>query len=127
MPSEPGKPVAGRRARTLDWINDILDNVTLIQDLVRRETLESFVANKERIYAVKFALIVISEAARRLPKDIHARHADIPWRQVKDLRNAFTHEYHTINLARLWRTASENLDVLKRAMVDERRRYRRSG
>lgn len=126
MPSNGGNPPRRVRVtpldRALDWIQDILKNISLIQTLVRGETFESFAANVERTYAVEFALVVISEASRRLPNEILVRHRDIPWRKVKGLRDVITHEYHGIDLLRVWHTATKELEALKRAMSSENRK-----
>jgi len=108
-----------RDDRVRGWISDILRNIEIINRVVADETRASFVSKIDRSYAVQYALIVISEASRRLPAELKARHRDLPWRQIADLRNAYTHEYHRIDPARIWRTATEALPPLEAAMRKE--------
>jgi uncharacterized protein with HEPN domain len=119
------RAVAGapsRDDRVHGWISDILQNIEIINRVVAAETRDSFISKIDRSYAVQYALIVISEASRRLPAELKARHRDLPWRQIADLRNAYTHENHRIDPARIWRTATEALRPLEKAMRAERDR-----
>ncbi len=121
MPSDD-KPPTGRASsdhRITDWINDILTNVASITAFLAGATRESFLGNLEKIYAVQFALVAISEAARRLPEEIKQRHPAIAWPQIQALRNFYTHEYHRINPNRVWTTATVDLPALARAMRSE--------
>ena len=43
--------------------------------------------------AVIHNLTVIGEAAHHIPAEITGRHADIPWRQMIDMRNFSVHAY----------------------------------
>ena len=53
---------------------------------------------------------------------MQARHPGIPWRQVEDLRNKYTHEYHHIDAMMVWKTATGRLPALSKAMTQERRK-----
>lgn len=108
------------RSREREWIEDILRNIEAIEAFLHGVGEADFVANTEKQYAVDYALICISEAARRLSPELKRRHSAIPWRQVEDLRSAYTHEYHRLNAKLVWRTASEGLRALREAMRRER-------
>ncbi|MBI1778746.1 MAG: DUF86 domain-containing protein [Proteobacteria bacterium] len=108
--------------RAAAWIEDILDNIGLIEDFLAGITHAAYLSDKEKQYAVQFALLAISEAARRLPAGMKQCHPGIPWRQVEDLRNAYTHAYHRLNPEMVWRTARESLGPLKKAMRAELKR-----
>lgn len=118
MPSK-SRPPAKDKARRREWLEDILRNIEAIEGFLAEVREEEFLASTEKQYAVDYALICISEAARRLPPNVKRRHAEIPWRQVEDLRNAYTHEYHRVNAKLVWRTASGGLQALKAAVKQE--------
>jgi uncharacterized protein with HEPN domain len=106
----------------LEWVDDILDNIAHIRGFLRGVSPQQFERSAEKRYAVQYALMAISEAARRLPLDMQARHRAIPWRQVEDLRNRYTHEYHHVDAAMVWKTATERLSELGKAMAQERKK-----
>jgi uncharacterized protein with HEPN domain len=43
------------------------------------------------------AIQIISEAARALPDELRARHADAPWADIIAIGNPLRHEYHRID------------------------------
>jgi uncharacterized protein with HEPN domain len=43
------------------------------------------------------AIQIISEAARVLPEELLARHADAPWADIIAIGNPLRHEYHRID------------------------------
>ena len=62
--------------------------------------------------AVLYNFIVIGEAANRLPDDFLARHPEVPWQDMADLRNFIVHVYWGINPAIVWATIREDLPPL---------------
>jgi uncharacterized protein with HEPN domain len=123
MPSTPSENRPKRDpGRALEWIDDILDNIVHIRGFLRGVSPQQFARSAEKRYAVQYALMAISEAARRLPLEMQARHRAIPWRQVEDLRNIYTHEYHHVDATMVWKTATERLPELGKAMSQERKK-----
>ena len=108
--------------RAPEWIDDILEYIAHIRGFLRGVSAEQFERSAEKRYAVQYALMAISEAARRLPLEMQARHRAIPWRQVEDLRNKYTHEYHHVDAMMVWKTATGRLSALGRAMSQERKK-----
>ncbi len=70
MPSKPTNPRA--------YLLHIRDNVTLARSFVGGLDYEGFRNNRLVFYGVTRALEIISEASRRLPDEIKARHPEIP-------------------------------------------------
>lgn len=57
-------------------------------------------------------LTVIGEAARSVPPDVEARHAELPWLEMRGIRNLVVHEYFGVDVAVLWQTVCEDLPAL---------------
>ncbi|HYA80293.1 MAG TPA: HepT-like ribonuclease domain-containing protein [Methylocystis sp.] len=57
---------------------DIRDNGKYAQDFITGVSFDDFKDDPRTFYAVTRALEIISEAARRLPPEIHARHPEFP-------------------------------------------------
>ena len=62
---------------------DIRDCILLAQQFVDGHTLESFTRSRLHFFAATRALEIISEAARRLSPELHARHPQLPWRAIQ--------------------------------------------
>jgi len=57
---------------------DIRDNGELARQFIAGLTYEEFERDRRTFYAVTRALEIISEAARRLPPELQARHPHLP-------------------------------------------------
>ena len=55
--------------------------------------------------AVERRLEVLGEAARRVSDAFQAAHPEIPWKEIKGLRNVLAHQYDELDLQQLWRAA----------------------
>ena len=54
------------------------------------------------VYAVTRCLEIISEASRRLPDEMKARHPSIAWRNMAGAGNIYRHEYEDVAASRVW-------------------------
>jgi uncharacterized protein with HEPN domain len=60
-------------------------------------TYEAFTADRKTVDAVIRNLIVIGEAAGRVPDDVALVHPEIPWKDMRDMRNLVIHEYFGVS------------------------------
>ena len=57
-------------------------------------------------------LELIGEAANRIPSEVQAAHAQIPWRELIGLRNVLIHQYDRVNYSFIARIVNEDLPTL---------------
>jgi hypothetical protein len=62
-------------------------------------------------------LETLSDAAGPLPRDLKARHPEIPWRLITDFRNVLAHAYPDIRLDEVWRVIENELAPLKAVLM----------
>ena len=105
--------------REKDWLEDILEAIQLIKKFVKGMEFTDFQDDPKTRYAVVHALLIISEASRRLSDAVKKRHPDIPWRDVANSGNIYRHEYHNINDRMIWKTVTDRLPPLRRAIKKE--------
>ena len=94
-------------------VRDILDAVGAIEGYVHGVTYERFVQDRRTVDAVIRNLIIIGEAASNVPADVQERYAEIPWDNMRRMRNFIVHVYFGVNLPVIWRTIQEDLPPLK--------------
>ena len=70
---------------------------------------QDFVADRRTVDAVIRNLTVIGEAAAHIPDEVCAEHPDIPWTDMRAMRNFVVHEYFGVSDAILWDTVTRNL------------------
>ena len=67
---------------------------------------------------------VIGEAATRIPPDMRAAHASLPWHQIVSARNRLIHGYDNNNLNIVWSIIQNDLPVLvleiERILADDK-------
>jgi len=63
--------------------------------------------------AVQYDLFIIGEAAANISKDLRTKHPQVPWKDICGLRTKLAHEYFSLDLDVIWRTATDDLPVLR--------------
>ena len=70
------------------------------------------------------ALEIISEASRRLPRELIQQHPEIDWAAVAGAGNVYRHEYEAVDEALVWHTVQHGLAALRAVARDEFLRLR---
>ena len=86
----------------------------------------TFSETDEAIYSVKYALLIISEAAQKLDTIATELCPGIPWREIRGLGNRLRHEYDMIDVARNWLVVEKDLPPLKQSVQAALLRLRES-
>ena len=93
-------------------IADIIEAIETILNYSAGMTLEQFASDQKTIDAVVLNFIIIGEAASHLPEDFIELHSDLPWREMRDMRNIAVHEYFGVDKMIVWETLRNNLPPL---------------
>lgn len=99
------------------YLNDILESIRLIREYVHGMTAEEFEQDRLVQDAVDRRLEIIAEASKHIPNDLKADQMSIPWRAVLAMRNIMVHEYFGIERILVWRTVTDDLNDLERAVI----------
>ena len=104
MPSKPSNPRA--------YLFHIRDNIVLARNFLDGFDYDRFRDDLRTFYAVTRALEIISEASRRLPAAMKARHAEIPWADVAGAGSVYRHDYEDVRQRAVWVTVQQHLPPL---------------
>ncbi|WP_092035257.1 HepT-like ribonuclease domain-containing protein [Bradyrhizobium sp. OK095] len=100
-------------------LRDILHHIDLAAEFAGSLDRQTFAADLRTVYAVTRCLEVISEASRRLPDELKARHPTIAWRQMAAAGNVYRHNYEDVAAHLVWETVQQALPPLRAVIEDE--------
>ena len=100
-------------------LRDILRHIELAEQFTAGFDRSAFHDDLRAVYAVTRCLEIISEASRRLPDDLKARHASIAWRQMAGAGNVYRHEYEDVAAQFVWDTVQRALPPLRMVVEEE--------
>ena len=104
---------------TTPGLHDIIDTIARIRAETEGVTLDAFEADWRKQWLVERGIEIISEASRRLPAELKARHPEIPWRQVAGVGNILRHEYERTAPDVIWTVTQQDLPALDRVCREE--------
>ena len=94
-------------------VRDVLAAIAEIREFTSELTFEEFQDDRKMIRAVLYNLAIIGEAVRNISPDVETSHPEIPWDDVRGMRNIVIHEYFQVNLSIIWQTLQEDLVLLE--------------
>ncbi|WP_052361107.1 HepT-like ribonuclease domain-containing protein [Geminisphaera colitermitum] len=94
----------------------MLEAARLILRYVEGVSFDEFWENSEKRDAVSLRLSVIGESAHRIPPEIEALLPDVPFREIRGLRNRIAHDYGAIDFRIVWSVTQHDLRPLVSAL-----------
>ena len=110
-----------------EWLfrlEDIVESSALIAVYVQGMSYADWVKDRKTIDAVVRNLQIIGEATNHVPEDVQSRYSNVPWAQLRGMRNILIHEYFGVDTDILWRAVTEDVPRLRKQIkkiIDESR------
>ena len=101
------------------WLDDIHYHIILAERFADGMDYDALHDDLRTTYAVTRCLEIISEASRRLPDEVKARHPSIQWRDMAAAGNVYRHEYEDVAVREVWDTLKHHLPPLRLAIEQE--------
>lgn len=105
------------RAFLLDIV-ELIETIERNQPEIEREFLEDEVLLTATVHWVQ----TIGEAANSVSEGLRARHPQVPWRQIVDMRNLLAHGYRHVDPRIVWQVVVRDLPGLReeiQAIIDQ--------
>jgi uncharacterized protein with HEPN domain len=93
-----------------------LDDIIAAIDAIRAHIERGDLSDGLVFDAVRVRLIEIGEAVKALPADLLARHPDIPWTEIAQMKDRLTHRYFDTSHAIVAATVERDLPELESAV-----------
>ncbi|MBT3302569.1 MAG: DUF86 domain-containing protein [Bacteroidetes bacterium] len=92
-------------------LKHVLQAIKLIRLFVGEIKLEGFLENRQIQSAVLYQFLIIGEAVKNIDQSLLNKYT-YPWHMPRSFRNFIAHEYHNLNIRRVYEAIAE-LDDLK--------------
>ena len=108
--------VGQAQGRCLDYLVHMLDAIGSARRYIEGFDKHDFLNDKKTQDAVILKLLVIGEAAAKIAAeypDFIGQHPELPWKEMRGMRNRMAHGYFDINLEIVWDTLNDSLPDLE--------------
>lgn len=109
-----------KQLRQADYLEHMLDAIRLARSYVDSVSRQDFLADRKTQQAVILNIVVIGEAATQLASEFPAfvdQTPELPWKQMRGMRNRMAHGYFEINMDIVWDTVQDALPGLERQIA----------
>ena len=94
-------------------LTDIVDAIALIRTEMQGVSLDAYEADIRKRWTIERGIEIVSEASRRLPDELKARHPDIPWPKIAGIGNVLRHNYEDVEADTVWKLVQDGLPALE--------------
>lgn len=102
-----------KKSDDLALLGDVLDAIQRVESYVRGVKKQAFLENLMMQDAVMHQIGIIGEASNDISDEFQEKHLNLPWMQMRAIRNKIVHDYRGINLQIIWETVQNDLPALK--------------
>ncbi|RIK09905.1 MAG: hypothetical protein DCC49_04780 [Acidobacteria bacterium] len=97
---------------SLAYVIDMIRAAETALRLIAGFDESEFLDDERTRWAVYSQIIVIGEAASRVPRDFCDRYQEIPWSEAAGMRHRLVHGYDSVDWSRVWLTLQRDLPPL---------------
>ena len=99
----------------VDYLAHIEEAASLAVGYIRGMSKDDFLKDKRTQQAIIYNILIIGEAATKIINEYPefvANNTDMPWREMRGIRNRMAHGYYELDLDIIWDTVTGYLDKL---------------
>lgn len=99
-------------------LHDIREACRLIESYIKHVPSDDFFKDTEKQDAVIRRIEIIGEATAHLCEETRTALPSLPFRQMRGMRNIVAHDYGHVDVALVWKAATDNIPNI-RCILDE--------
>lgn len=100
--------------RDADRITHMLNAISDAKESIAGMTEEQFLANKDKRVAAERYILIVGEASHMVSQELKDRHHEVPWQDIRAMRNIVAHEYMDVDYTEVWQAVSKDFDELRK-------------
>lgn len=94
------------------YLLDIVSSARMLRSYLEGVVLDEFLRDTKLQDSVIRRLEIIGEAAGRISVQFREKHPEIPWSEMRGMRNLMIHHYDDVDLYIVWNTAQDSIPQL---------------
>ena len=91
------------------YLGKILIDLQFLMEHTEGKTYDEVESDPVLIDCIMFRLIQIAENSDKLTQSFKAEHQELPWREIKGMRNRIVHDYGFIDLTIIYDTVMRGI------------------
>lgn len=92
----------------IDDINKIISDNKVTEYMYKTDVLYR--------HSLHMCLFQIGEISKMVPEDFKKQHMEIPWAEMRGLRNVEAHDYDNLDLTAIWKTIEKDIPDLNKKL-----------
>ena len=106
--------------REIRLLEHIVSYCEQIEQTIERFGNSAEVFQEDGIYrnAAALCILQIGELVGKLSDDLREKYPEIPWRQIKAMRNIVAHRYGTVDPEITWEIMQDDIPALKQYCIE---------
>ncbi len=101
----------------LQRIEHMIENAELLISFAANLTEAEFASSVEKQYAMKFAFVMLGEDAALISNELKLKFPNIPWNNIKGMRNIIAHDYNKTDMEFIWDAVVNNMKPLLQQLL----------
>lgn len=94
------------------YFEDIIFSAELAISFIGKMSITDLYDDIKTQDAIIRRVSIMGEATRRISDDLKNKYPQIPWNQIRAMRNALIHEYDEVDIQVVWDTVKNDLPPL---------------
>ena len=94
------------------YLNKIMDDLSFVIEHTKDKTQEDLDDDPVLVDSFMFRIIQIAENSDKLTKKFKEDNTDIPWKNIKGMRNRIVHDYGEVDNTIVYQTINESIPEL---------------
>lgn len=94
------------------YFEDILQYANLALSFIKNISYEEFMIDTKTVFATVRALEVVGESSIRISDEIKEKYPQLPWIEMRGLRNRVIHNYDDIDYTIIWNVLKNEIPKL---------------